>query len=123
MQDYNPSILIVDDNEDLLAMLAIILRGRGYRVSAREKFEALEKELTQIAPTLILLDRNLGWTDGLILCRQIRRFPQFASTIILIYSAYRISVAEYQEAGADGCFEKPFGMQQFVENIETWLAV
>ncbi len=123
MQDYNASILIVDDNEDLLAMLAIILRGKGYRVSARENFEALEKELNQIAPTLILLDRNLGWIDGLVLCKQIRRFPQFASTIILIYSAYLVGTAACEQAGADGCFEKPFGMQQFLENIESWLNI
>jgi DNA-binding response OmpR family regulator len=83
----------------MLAMLAIILRGKGYRVTAREKFSALEKELIQIAPTHILLDRNLGWADGLVLCKQIRRFPQFAGTIILIFSAYDITAAQCERSG------------------------
>ena len=121
MPDLNISILIVDDNEDMLAMLAIILRGKGYKVTAREKFELLEKEITGIAPNLILIDKSLGWTDGCELCRQIRRFPQFATTIILIFSAYSINVQEIESAGADGYLEKPFGMQAFVEYIETQL--
>ena len=53
MQNYKASILIIDDNEDMLAMLAIMLRGKGYQVTAREKFTELEKELKQIAPSLI----------------------------------------------------------------------
>ncbi len=121
MQNYKASILIIDDNEDMLAMLAIMLRGKGYQVTAREKFTELEKELTQIAPSLILIDQNLGWTEGCILCKRIRHFPQFASTVILIFSAYAISSAECEEAGADGCFEKPMGMLQFLEGIESHL--
>ena len=107
MQDDTTSILIIDDNEDMLAMLAIILRGKGYRVTAREKFDILEKELVAIAPDLILIDKNLGWTDGAVLSRRIRLFPQFAMTVILIFSAYEITPQECEEAGADGCFEKP----------------
>lgn len=121
--DRPPSILIIDDNEDMLAMLAITLRGRGYIVTAREKFEAIEKEITAIRPDLILIDKSLGWIDGCVLCTQLRRFPQFASTIILIFSAYGISHEEIERAGADGYFEKPYGMQAFVENIESYLAM
>lgn len=117
------AILIIDDNEDMLAMLAITLRGRGYTVKAREKFDNLEKEINAINPDLILIDKNLGWTDGLALCRQLRRFPQFAATIILIFSAYDISPQQIEEAGADGYFEKPSGMQAFVEQIESYLAM
>jgi len=116
-------ILIIDDNEDLLAMLAVILRGRGHRVTAREKFDELEKEITHIRPNLILIDKNLGWTDGCGLCKQLRRFPQFASTIILIFSAYAVDPSEIERSGADGYFEKPFGMQSFVENVESYLAM
>ncbi len=118
-----PSILIIDDNEDMLAMLAITLRGRGYIVTAREKFEVIEKEITAINPDLILIDKSLGWIDGCALCKQLRRFPQFAATIILIFSAYGISQEEIEQAGADGYFEKPYGMQAFVDNIESYLAM
>ncbi|MEP6727319.1 MAG: response regulator [Bacteroidota bacterium] len=117
------SILIIDDNEDMLTMLAIRLRGRGYKVTAREKFEALEKEVTIIAPDLILIDKSLGWANGCDLCRQLRRFPQFTGTIILIFSAYDITAAEVELAGADGYFEKPFGMHAFIEKIESHLAI
>lgn len=117
------SILIIDDNEDMLAMLAVVLRGRGYRVTAREKFDHLEKEITAIKPDLILIDKNLGWTDGCSLTSRLRKFPQFGSTIILIFSAYDVSSEEVEKAGADGFFEKPPGMQAFVENIETYLAM
>lgn len=114
------SILIIDDNEDMLAMLAIMLRGRGYKVMARETFDLIEKEITEISPDVILIDKNLGWTDGCKLCSRLRKFPQFAATIILIFSAYEVDSQEVEAAGADGYFEKPFGMQAFIENVESY---
>ena len=123
MQDQPISILVIDDNEDMLAMLAIVLRGKGYRVTAREKFDILEKELVAIAPDLILIDKNLGWTDGITLSRRIRLFPQFAITVILIFSAYEITRQECEDAGADGCFEKPGSMQLLLDYIESHLVL
>ncbi len=123
MPQTGKSILIIDDNEDMLVMVSILLRKKGYFVTAREKFASLEAEITALSPDLILIDRKLGWTDGCELCRLIRTFPGCADIIILIFSAYSITSEECAEVGANGFFEKPFGMANFLQSIEGYLQV
>ena len=117
------SILIIDDNEDMLVMLAIILRGKGYTVTARNTFIDLNTEIVTLDPRMVLIDKNLGWADGLDICRSIRAIPSLTKTIVIIFSAYALSVEECHEAGASGVFEKPSGMEKFLADIESCLTV
>ena len=104
-------------------MVPLLLRQQGYRVTGRSKFENLECELTVIAPDLILIDRTLGWIDGRQLCKQIRAFAGFSSTIILIFSAYSVSMEDCAAVGANGFIEKPFDVDTFLKRIEEHLLV
>ena len=117
------SILVIDDNEDMLVMVSLVLRKNGYIVTGRSRFDNLEHELNAIAPNLILIDRTLGWIDGCQLCKQIRELPGFSSTIILIFSAYSISMEDCLEVGANGYLEKPFDIETFLKRLEEHLLV
>ena len=92
MEQAGKSILVIDDNEDMLATVSLILRKNGYAVTGKAQFDELESELIAIAPDLILIDRTLGWIDGRQLCKQIRSFAAFSNTIILLFSAYSVSI-------------------------------
>jgi len=105
----------------MLAMLTIILRGKDYHVTARKSFDLVNGELETLQPGVIMIDKNLGDTDGLDVCRTIRAHPMMDKVIILIFSAYEVSADECRAAGATDCFEKPAGMQQFLESIEKYL--
>ena len=114
-------ILIIDDNEDMLVMLAILLRDKGHTVTARRSFEDFETELVSLQPELVLVDKNLGWADGLLLCKLIRDNPQTQSVPVIVFSAYPLSMEECNASGASAFFEKPNGMNAFLENIDAFL--
>ena len=67
-----PRVLVVDDEPNILATLAPLLRARGYEVltamSGRAALETVERE----KPDLIVLDLGLPDIDGVDVCRTIR---------------------------------------------------
>jgi len=115
------SILVIDDNEDMLVIVSLVLRKNGYKVTGLTRFDDLEQELIAIAPDLILIDRTLGWIDGRQLCKQIRTFPGFLTTVILIFSAYTVSAEDCMAIGANGYIEKPFEIGSFLNRLEQHL--
>ena len=114
-------ILIIDDNEDMLVMLAILLRDKGHTVTARRSFEDFEKEIVLLQPNLVLVDKNLGWADGLLLCRLIRDNPFTRSVPVIVFSAYPLPLEECKASGANAFFEKPGGMNAFLADIDAFL--
>lgn len=68
-----PRVLVVDDEPNILATLAPLLRARGYEVltamSGRAALETVERE----KPDLIVLDLGLPDIDGVDVCRTIRQ--------------------------------------------------
>lgn len=121
MQVVEKSILIIDDNEDMLTMLTIILRDKAYKVTARKSFDDIAESLHELRPDVVLIDKQLGDTDGLDVCRTIRSYPSMENAVILIFSAYEVPAVACREAGATAFFEKPQGMQQFLTSIEKYL--
>ena len=66
-------ILVVDDEEDILALLRDLFTMKGYQVlTAATGEQALEQ--CSKAPDLILLDVNMPGMDGFTLCKKIRDF-------------------------------------------------
>jgi len=121
LQVVEKSILIIDDNEDMLTMLTIILRDKAYKVTARKSFDDIAESLHELRPDVVLIDKQLGDTDGLDVCRTIRSYPSMENAVILIFSAYEVPAVACREAGATAFFEKPQGMQQFLTSIEKYL--
>ncbi len=72
------SILLVDDEPQILAAWSLILVNEGYRVTcANNGVEALEC-LKHHVPDLIVTDWIMPLMDGLALCREIRARPDLA---------------------------------------------
>ncbi|MEX3968494.1 PleD family two-component system response regulator [Paraburkholderia sp. EG286B] len=81
------SILLVDDEPDLLETCRVILAAEGYAVRcARNGVEALRLALRQ-PPDLIVTDWMMPVMGGGELCRQIRAHPVLANIPILVQTA------------------------------------
>src|SRR2546421_11580156 len=79
-------ILLVDDNEDLLELLRLNLKGAGFSIgTATNGLEAIRKARS-INPDLILLDLMLPEIDGFGVCEILRRDPTTSSIPILLLS-------------------------------------
>jgi len=113
-------ILIVEDDAEISAPLANLLRERGFQVavsgSAETAWESLEQELFD----LVLLDVMLPGQDGLELCRQLRAR---GGPRIIMLSAFSEAAdkAIGLELGADDYIGKPFDLRELVARIRAVL--
>lgn len=113
-------ILVVDDEPNILATLAPLLRSRGYDVSTamtgRGAVEAVERE----SPDLMVLDLGLPDMDGVEVTRLVR---DGRSTPIVVLSARGAEGDKVRalDAGADDYVTKPFGAEELLARIRVAL--
>lgn len=115
-----PRILVVDDEPNILATLAPLLRTRGYEVSTamngRDALQAVERD----NPDLIVLDLGLPDIDGVEVTRLIR---DGRATPILVLSARGAENDKVRalDAGADDYVTKPFGPEELLARVRVAL--
>lgn len=113
----NP-ILIVDDNEQILGILAQYIKAEGYTyLTAKSGEEALEL-FDAAAPSLILLDIMLPGIDGLEVCRRIRS----VSNVPILMITARDEDADRilgLDIGADDYIVKPFSPGEVMARIRA----
>ena len=112
-------ILMIDDERDILEMLALQFQSEGYLVYlANDANEAL-KQLS-VLPDLILLDINMAGMNGLDLCISIR---DYISCPIIFLTA-RVSEQDKINglmAGGDDYITKPFSVNELLARISAHL--
>ena len=103
------TILLVDDENDILEFLSYNLRKAGYEVhTAMSGEEALEKS-RKVLPGLIVLDVMMPGMDGIEACKALRNLPELEGVIIAMLSARGedYTVLAGFDAGADDYIKKP----------------
>lgn len=112
-------LLIVDDEPDIVAMLASFFTGKGYQVvTAQSGREALLR--AEQSPDLILLDVSMPDLDGLAVCQAIR---DHISCPILFLTA-RIEDTDKVRgfsAGGDDYILKPFSLVELEARVQAHL--
>jgi two-component system KDP operon response regulator KdpE len=113
-------ILVVDDEPNILATLAPLLRSRGYDVTTamngRGALEAVERD----NPDLMVLDLGLPDMDGVEVCRLVR---DGRGTPIVVLSARGAEGDKVRalDSGADDYVTKPFGAEELLARIRVAL--
>ncbi|MBN2245105.1 MAG: response regulator, partial [Candidatus Aminicenantes bacterium] len=115
-------VLIVDDERDLVAMLAYNLGKKGYQIlTAYNGFEAWEK-IESEKPDLLILDLMMPELDGWELCRLVRRSQTkgINDMSILVLSARAMPEDRIYglELGADDYLTKPFSLNELILRVE-----
>jgi len=117
------TILLVDDEPDILDILSYNLEKEGFIVHAasngREGVELARKML----PDLILLDVMMPEMDGMETCVQIREEPQLKDTVIAFLTARGEDYSQIAgfDAGADDYIMKPIKPRVLVSRIKALL--
>jgi two-component system alkaline phosphatase synthesis response regulator PhoP len=114
------TILIVDDEPNILELAKLYLEQEGYRVEGvRTGNDALSK-LISVQPSLIVLDLMLPDIDGFEVCRQIRKKSDVP---ILMLTARKEDVDKIVglELGADDYLTKPFNPRELVARVKAIL--
>src|SRR4051812_48806182 len=119
-RETSPRILIVDDDPNLLVILAEQLRADGYEVqTARDGDEALRR-LSQSWPDLLIIDMLMARMDGLTLAREVKAR---ADLPIIVLSAIDTadSKADLLEEVAEDYVTKPYHYPELRARIQRVL--
>jgi len=117
-------ILIVEDDDDVRALIAHKLRRAGHEVSeAGDGLEGLEVARASV-PDLVVLDWMMPKLTGVEVCAQIRADTTLTQPRILLLTAKSqdSDIAQAMEAGADGYLIKPFRANDLLERVDALLA-
>lgn len=123
MSTENQTILIVDDEEDILEFLSYNLKKNGYTVhTANDGEEGIRKAL-KVKPDLIILDVMMPKMDGIETCEQMRNLSDIGNPIIIFLTARSedySQIAGY-DAGADDYITKPIKPKILVSKVKSLL--
>lgn len=117
------TVLIVEDDRDILELLTYTIRGAGFDVvSAEDGLEALVKA-RQHRPAIVILDLMLPGMDGLDVCRELKRSAETSPIAVIMLTARGEEVDRIVglELGADDYVVKPFSPREVVLRIRAVL--
>jgi two-component system phosphate regulon response regulator PhoB len=116
-------ILIVEDDEDIRALLVYNLEKNGYEAEAVESGEDGLASALRRKPELILLDLMLPGMDGLSVCRQLKAGKATHDIPIIIISAKgeETDIITGLELGADDYLAKPFSPNVLLSRVRAVL--
>lgn len=117
------TILIVDDEPDILEFLSYNIRKEGYKVYVASNGQEALRIVQQINPSLILLDVMMPVMDGIETCQVIRKDLNLTQPIIAFLTARTEDYAQIAgfEAGADDYINKPIRPRLLISKIESLL--
>ena len=117
------TVLVVDDEIDLLDIVRIWLTENGYKtILAENGVDALEK-LKEGLPNLILLDIAMPGMDGFELLQRIRRNPNTAQMPVVMLTARgdTSAIMESQRLRATDYLTKPVELHDLISTIQRYI--
>jgi DNA-binding response OmpR family regulator len=114
------SVLVVDDDGDVRALVAELLSRAGYRVSQAENGRKALKTLYDERPDLIVLDVSMPELDGWGTLERIRELSDVPVMMLTALGA-ELEKVRALRAGADDYMTKPFGRQELLARVENLL--
>ena len=115
-----PTILVVDDEKNIVQLARLYLTNEGYRVeTAFDGKQALERARA-VRPDLVVLDIMMPEMDGLTVCRELRKTSN-VPVIILTARGEDIDRIVGLEIGADDYMAKPFNPRELVARVKAVL--
>ena len=112
------TILIYDDDEEILFLCKAILESEKYRVETLSRCENVLADIELHKPDIILMDLWIPLIGGEKAIRIIKEDSQKKNIPVLLFSANSDIVAIAQNINADGYIAKPFEIIELKEIIE-----
>jgi len=118
MSDPGATVLVVDDEPQIVRALRINLNARGYKVITAHDGTAALKAVAETKPDVVVLDLGLPDLDGTEVIAGLRGWT---TVPIIVLSARGDSADKVQalDAGADDYVTKPFGMDELLARLRA----
>jgi DNA-binding NtrC family response regulator len=119
----SPSVLVVDDDPEMCALVLDVLRNEGHEVAeARDGAEAVQA-LRGRSFDVVLMDKNLPGPSGLELLPELLRASPGSRIVMMTAFGDVPSYVEAFEKGATGYLFKPFRIEELKAAIQQALAL
>jgi len=112
------TILVVDDDKDILEVLQYILEDFGYQVNTLSDGHYLFDKIKEHTPDLILLDIMLGNMDGRELCKDVKAKQETHNIPVILISASHNVVLMNQSGDPNAFIAKPFDIDDLLDTIK-----
>ena len=117
------TVLIVDDEPDILELAQLILEGSGHQILTAPDGDVALRLIRDRCPDLVLLDLGLPTVSGAEVCREVKKDIALKDTPVVLFTASEASTAARQaaELEADDFMVKPFGRGELSETVRRFL--
>ncbi len=117
------NIVVVEDEEDILELVAYNLTKEGYHVTRTMSGEEALRVVQSSPPGLVILDLMLPEIDGLEVCRRLKRDPRTRHVPIVMLTAKgeEADIVAGLELGAEDYITKPFSPRVLLARIRAVL--
>jgi two-component system, OmpR family, KDP operon response regulator KdpE len=114
------TILVIDDEVQILRLLRITLEAAGYAVVEADTGQLGLSEVPRCQPDAVVLDLGLPDMSGLEVLKQLREWSKVPVLVLTVLAAERDKVAAL-DAGADDYLTKPFGSEELTARLRAIL--
>jgi len=123
MSSIKQKILVVDDEPDIVELIAYNLKREGYQVYTATNGQEAVTTAKKVMPDLIILDVMMPKMDGIEACRIMRAMPEFKSTFMVFLTARSEEYSEIAgfNVGADDYIAKPIKPRALLSRINAIL--
>lgn len=116
-----PTIVIVEDDEDLSTYLQQILTSKRYTVFPASTGAQALQLINEVQPSLVLLDLTLPDIRGEVVCQEIKKlFPKLPIIMVTAKDDKKDVISGFS-VGADDYITKPFDSDELVARIQARL--
>lgn len=114
------TLLIVDDDEDIVDTVRMVLSRRGWQVEAApDGAVGLERLRGGLHPEVVLLDLMMPGINGWQFCEELRREPALSQIPVVVISGAGDVGEKARSIGAVGHLRKPFELSELYEAVES----
>ena len=117
------TILIADDDSNIVQALRFLMEKEGYVVRVATDGEAALAAVARHRPDVLLLDVMMPRRNGFDVCKAIRADPDLAGTRIIMLSAKGLAGERERglRAGADDYVTKPFSTRELILRVNEMM--
>jgi DNA-binding NtrC family response regulator len=112
------SVLIFDDDVDILSILTYLLEEKGYKINTRTTCANILKDIEETQPDIIMMDNWIPEAGGKVATKLVKSHSEYKSIPVIYFSANNDVEKLAKDAGADTYLAKPFDLDE----LESLLA-
>lgn len=117
------TILLVDDELDMLKILTMRLTHEGYKIEQEGDGSKVTQRVKDLKPDLVIIDYYLAGQDGAEICKELKSDEESKDVSIILYTAAKDKVEDegFKDI-ADAVLSKPFSKEELLSTIKRILA-